>query len=67
MESRIWRTISSLKSASVYPKFHVLMGHLTMFDTDGTIQMYNGETWEIASESLTKSFNLGVSIKIPCH
>ena len=67
MDSRVWRTIASLKSASAYPNLHVLRGNLTMFDAAGTVQIYNGVTWEIASESLKKGFNRGVSVKIPCH
>ena len=67
METRIWKTIASLKSAISYPNLHVYKGNLTMFGNGYTIEVYNGETWEISSESLKLSFTEGVSVKVPCY
>lgn len=67
IESKIWKTIASLNSIVYYPNLHVYKGNLTMFGTNSTIEVYNGETWEIASESLSKNFERGVSVKVPCH
>ena len=67
MRSREWRTTANLKSAAIYPNMHVLRGNLTLFDSDGKIQIYNGVTWEIAAESLKKGFIRGFSVKVPCH
>ena len=67
MQSRIWRTIGSFKSNVLFPNLHVYKEKLTMFGTDNTIQIYDGETWEFASESLENTFYRGSSVKVPCH
>lgn len=67
MQSRIWRAIANLKSNVLFPNFHVYKEKLTMFGSDNSIQIYNGETWEFASESLQNTFYRGVSVKVPCH
>ena len=67
METRIWKTIASLKSAISYPNLNVYKGNLIMFGNGYTIEVYNGETWEISSESLKLSFTEGVSVKVPCY
>ena len=67
MERKTWRAIASFKSAALFPRFHVYKGNLTMFGAGSTIEIYNGETWEIAVESLEKTLERGMSVKIPCH
>ncbi|XP_023349414.1 kelch-like protein 20 [Eurytemora carolleeae] len=67
MQSKRWRAIANLKSNVLFPNFHVYKEKLTMFGSDNSIQIYNGETWEFASESLKNNFYRGVSVKVPCH
>ena len=67
MESRTWRNIASFKSTVAFPNLHVYKGNLTMFGTGSTMEIYNGVTWEVSSESLGKVFSRGSSVKVPCH
>ncbi|XP_023338529.1 influenza virus NS1A-binding protein homolog isoform X2 [Eurytemora carolleeae] len=55
MVSRSWRMIASLKSSVVGPSLHTYKGNLALFGNN-SIQIYDGVTWAIASESLGKKF-----------
>ena len=66
MVSRSWRMIASLKSSVVGPSLHTYKGNLALFGNN-SIQIYDGVTWAIASESLVKKFDMGVLLKVPCH
>ena len=66
MVSRSWRIIASLKSSVVGPSLHTYKGNLALFGNN-SIQIYDGVSWAIASESLVKKFDMGVLLQVPCH